>query len=96
MSFSAVSSRSKVFLTRQAYIESLVIDTIRDQLNRRQGSEMTSRNVLRLMIATCGFAEVRVMATQRLELWLSNQKVCFRFRYIFGKARCNKRFDLCR
>ena len=57
---------------------------------------LTSRNVLRLMIATCGFAEVRVMATQRLELWLSNQKVCFRFRYIFGKARCNKRFDLCR
>jgi len=34
-----------------------------------------SRNLLRLLTATCGFNEARLMAVQRLEMWLQNPKV---------------------
>lgn len=49
---------------------------LRDQLNRRQPIDNVSRNLLRLLTATCGYKEVRLLAVQRLEMWLQNPKVC--------------------
>ena len=56
-------------------IETHVLDVIREQLSRRQPVDGGSRNVVRTMIATCGYAEVRSLAAQRLEMWLQNPKV---------------------
>ena len=56
-------------------IETNVLDIIREQLSRRQPVDGGSRNVIRTMTATCGYAEVRSLAAQRLEMWLQNPKV---------------------
>lgn len=57
-------------------MEEYVLDMLRDQLNRRQPIDNVSRNLLRLLTATCGYKEVRLLAVQRLEMWLQNPKVC--------------------
>lgn len=56
-------------------MEEYVLDMLRDQLNRRQPIDNVSRNLLRLLTATCGYKEVRLLAVQRLEMWLQNPKV---------------------
>lgn len=56
-------------------VEEYVLDMLRDQLNRRQPIDNVSRNLLRLLTSTCGYKEVRLMAVQRLEMWLQNPKV---------------------
>lgn len=56
-------------------MEDYVLDVLRDQLNRRQPMDNVSRNLLRLLTAACGYKETRLMAVQRLEMWLQNPKV---------------------
>uniref|UniRef100_UPI00398F2E8F integrator complex subunit 1 n=1 Tax=Pristiophorus japonicus TaxID=55135 RepID=UPI00398F2E8F len=56
-------------------VEDYVIDMLRDQLTRRQPMDNVSRNLLRLLSATCGYKEVRLMTVQRLEMWLQNPKL---------------------
>lgn len=56
-------------------VEDYVLDVLKDQLNRRQPMDNVSRNLLRLLTATCGYKEGRLMAIQRLEMWLQNPKV---------------------
>lgn len=56
-------------------VEDYVLDVLRDQLNRRQPMDNVSRNLLRLLTATCGYKEARYLAVQRLEMWLQNPKV---------------------
>ena len=52
-----------------------VVEVIKEQLNRRQLMDGGSRNLVRVMTACCGYSEVRMMAAQRLEMWLQNPKV---------------------
>ncbi|XP_053512969.1 integrator complex subunit 1 isoform X2 [Artibeus jamaicensis] len=56
-------------------VEEYVLDVLRDQLTRRQPIDNVSRNLLRLLASTCGYKEVRLMAVQRLEMWLQNPKL---------------------
>ncbi|XP_017900640.1 PREDICTED: integrator complex subunit 1 isoform X1 [Capra hircus] len=56
-------------------VEEYVLDVLRDQLNRRQPIDSVSRNLLRLLTSTCGYKEVRLMAVQKLEMWLQNPKL---------------------
>ncbi|KAJ7305958.1 hypothetical protein JRQ81_010324 [Phrynocephalus forsythii] len=56
-------------------VEEYVLDILRDQLNRRQPMDNVSRNLLRLLTATCGYKEIRQLAVQRLEMWLQNPKL---------------------
>ncbi|XP_053708548.1 integrator complex subunit 1 [Synchiropus splendidus] len=56
-------------------VEDYVLEVLRDQLNRRQPMDNVSRNLLRLLTATCGYKEARLMAVQRLEMWLQNPKL---------------------
>ncbi|UYV71556.1 INTS1 [Cordylochernes scorpioides] len=55
-------------------VEAMVVEAIQDQLSRRQAMEV-SRNTLRLLAATAGLSEVRLLVSQRLELWLHNPKL---------------------
>jgi hypothetical protein len=52
-----------------------VLDIVREQLNRRQPMDAATRNLIRLMTVTCGYGEVRLLAAQRMEMWLQNPKV---------------------
>lgn len=56
-------------------VEEYVLDMLRDQLNRRQPIDNVSRNLLRLLTSTCGYKEVRLLAVQKLEMWLQNPKL---------------------
>ena len=56
-------------------MEEYVLDVLRDQLNRRQPIDSVSRNLLRLLSSACGYKEARLMAVQKLEMWLQNPKV---------------------
>ena len=67
---------------QQSSIESYVLDVIREQLNRRQPMDGGgSRNLVRTMTSVSGYAEVRSLAAQRLEMWLQNPKVLLIMRY---------------
>lgn len=56
-------------------IEKIVVDIIKEQLNRRQAPDCSTRNFLRFLSTTTGISEVRAMAVSRLELWIHNGKL---------------------
>ncbi|WAQ97691.1 INT1-like protein [Mya arenaria] len=56
-------------------IESFVMDIVREQLLKRQLMDASAKSLIKLMTATCGYAEVRQLAAQKLELWLQNPKL---------------------
>ena len=60
---------------QQVSIEVYTTNIIRENLNRRQTLDGASRNLLKLIISTAGYSEVRTLAMQRLEIWLQNPKV---------------------
>ncbi|KAG7214008.1 hypothetical protein KM043_001378 [Ampulex compressa] len=55
-------------------IEFIVLEAIKEQLNRRQPESIT-RNFLKLLSSACGFVEIRNIAVPRLEMWLHNPKL---------------------
>ena len=63
---------------QQTIIQAYVLEVVRDHLLRRQtiGMDASCRNLIRLMTVTAGYAEIRAIAGQRLEMWLQNPKVC--------------------
>lgn len=56
-------------------IDRLVIETIKEQFNRRQAPDSSSRNFLRFLATVCGVSEIRAMVVPRLELWIHNSKL---------------------
>ena len=60
---------------QQVTIEVDTLEIIKEHLSRRQTMDGASRNLLRLMVVTSGYIEVRSLALQRLEIWLQNPKV---------------------
>ncbi|KAJ9601644.1 hypothetical protein L9F63_000177 [Diploptera punctata] len=56
-------------------LQMIVMDAVREQLNRRQPAENITRNFLRLLSASCGLVEVRILSAPRLEMWLQNPKL---------------------
>lgn len=55
-------------------VETIVLDAVKEQLNRRQPESIT-RNFLKLLSSTCGFVDIRNIAVPRLEMWLHNPKL---------------------
>lgn len=79
-------------------VEEYVLEVLKDQLNRRQPMDNVSRNLLRLLTATCGYKEARLMAVQRLEMWLQNPKVSNyppSTTWISSKQRSNTNITAC-
>lgn len=56
-------------------IEKLVIDTVKEQFNRRQAPDCSTRNFLKFLATVSGIIDVRAMAVTRLELWIHNGKL---------------------
>ncbi|XP_058124084.1 integrator complex subunit 1 [Anopheles ziemanni] len=56
-------------------LERMVMDAVKDQLNRRQGPECSTKNFLRFLSLACGILEVRAFVVPRLEMWIHNGKL---------------------
>ncbi|GAB1607705.1 integrator complex subunit 1 [Argonauta hians] len=63
------------YVYQQEMIESDVLEIVREQLNKRQPMDGSTKNLIRLMTVTCGSGEIRLTAAQRLEMWLQNPKL---------------------
>ncbi|XP_058452924.1 integrator complex subunit 1 [Malaya genurostris] len=59
----------------QEQIEKMVVDAAKDQLNRRQAPDCSTRNFLKFLSLACGIPEIRAVAIPRLELWIHNGKL---------------------
>lgn len=55
-------------------IETIVLEAVKEQLNRRQPDAIT-KNFLKLLSSACGFVEIRNIAVPKLEMWLHNPKL---------------------
>uniref|UniRef100_UPI00358F4073 integrator complex subunit 1 n=1 Tax=Myxine glutinosa TaxID=7769 RepID=UPI00358F4073 len=56
-------------------VQEYVGDVLREQLARRQPMDSVPRHLLRLLAATVGYVDIRLLAVQKLELWLQNPKL---------------------
>ena len=56
-------------------IQTHILDIVKEQLNKRQMIDSLSRNFLRFLTSVCGYVEIRLLASQRMETWLQNPKV---------------------
>ncbi|XP_049803946.1 integrator complex subunit 1 isoform X1 [Schistocerca nitens] len=63
------------YASSQEAVEQIVMEAVREQLNRRQPPDNITRNFLRFLTACAGLVEVRVTAAPRLEMWLQNPKL---------------------
>ncbi|XP_074109265.1 integrator complex subunit 1 [Cotesia typhae] len=55
-------------------VETMVLDLVKEQLNRRQPESIT-KNVLKLLSSACGLVEIRNLVLPRIEVWLHNPKL---------------------
>ena len=76
-------------------IQTYILELVHDQLTRRQTLDSITRNLLKLLTVTCGYSQIRLLVSQRLEMWLQNPKVyiCF-FVYFFSLSCCMPSGDL--
>jgi len=58
-------------------IQTYILELVHDQLTRRQTLDSVTRNLLKLLTVTCGYSQIRLLVSQRLEMWLTNPKVNF-------------------
>uniref|UniRef100_A0A6E8VUW2 Uncharacterized protein n=1 Tax=Anopheles coluzzii TaxID=1518534 RepID=A0A6E8VUW2_ANOCL len=63
------------FAHMREQLERMVMDAVKDQLNRRQGPDCSTKNFLRFLSLTCGILEVRAFVVPRLEMWIHNGKL---------------------
>ncbi|XP_053696102.1 integrator complex subunit 1 [Sabethes cyaneus] len=59
----------------QEQVEKIVVEAAKDQLNRRQAPDCSTRNFLKFLSLACGIPEIRAVAIPRLELWIHNGKL---------------------
>lgn len=59
----------------QNVIEHIVMEVVREHLNRRQGSDNITRNFLRFLTSACGLPEVRLIVMSKIEMWVMSPKV---------------------
>ena len=59
----------------QTQIEHLVMDAVREQLNRRQDTDNITRSFLKFLISVCGLPDVRLTVVPKIEMWVMNPKV---------------------
>ena len=62
--------------TMEIAIQYYIHDVVKEHLNKRQIIDGVSRNMLRFLTSVCGYPEVRLTASQKIEAWLQNPKVC--------------------
>ncbi|XP_065065814.1 integrator complex subunit 1-like [Rhopilema esculentum] len=61
--------------TMETAVQYYIQDVVKEQLNKRQMIDGVSRNMLRFLTSVCGYPEVRLVASQKIEAWLQNPKL---------------------
>ena len=56
-------------------IEHLVIEVVKEQFNRRQGTDNITRNFIKFLTTACGLLEIRHLVVPKLEMWIMNPKI---------------------
>ncbi|KAI8424722.1 hypothetical protein MSG28_006676 [Choristoneura fumiferana] len=56
-------------------VEALVLEAIKEQIQRRAAPDAIGKGFLKLLSATCGFPEIRMISASRLEAWLHSGKL---------------------
>ncbi|XP_013170475.1 PREDICTED: integrator complex subunit 1 [Papilio xuthus] len=56
-------------------VEAMVLEAIKEQIQRRTAPDTIGKGFLKLLSATCGFPEIRMIAASRLEAWLHSGKL---------------------
>lgn len=51
------------------------MDTITEQMTKRQHMELANKQLLRLLTSVTGYCAVRLLVVTKLEIWLQNPKV---------------------
>lgn len=75
----------------QPTVEKLVLDAVKEHLNRRQAPDCSTRNCLKFLSVTSGICDVRALAITRLELWIHNQKLMKHAQELLTYICCNIR-----
>ncbi|KAG6442018.1 integrator complex subunit 1 isoform X2 [Manduca sexta] len=71
-------------------VEALVLEAIKDQLQRRSAApDAIGKGFLKLLSATCGFPEIRMIAASRLEAWLHSGKLWKCAQELLAYVCCN-------
>ena len=63
-------------------IQTYILELVHDQLTRRQPLDSITRNLLKLLTVTCGYSQIRLSVSHRLEMWLQNPKVIYMYMFI--------------
>ncbi|KAF7489692.1 Integrator complex subunit 1 [Sarcoptes scabiei] len=74
-SSSSLQSITSRYLENEDKMINYVYEIINENLNRRQNVNDYSRNMLKLLIATSGLRNVRLLVAQKLEHWFQNPKL---------------------
>eukprot|EP00794_Sanderia_malayensis_P009153 gene9152-10125_t len=61
--------------TMESAVQYYIQDIVKEQLTKRQVIDGVSRNMLRFLASVCGYSEVRLLASQKVESWLQNPKL---------------------
>ena len=56
-------------------IETLVVEVVKEQFNRRQGTDNITRNFIKFLTTACGLLEIRHLVVPKLEMWIMNPKI---------------------
>ncbi|XP_040574316.1 integrator complex subunit 1 [Lepeophtheirus salmonis] len=63
---------SKRYERNQELIEQIVMEIVREQLNRRSQGENVTKNFLKFLTNACGLIEVRLAVMPKIEVWMMN------------------------
>ncbi|CAG9789541.1 unnamed protein product [Diatraea saccharalis] len=70
-------------------VEALVLEAIKEQIQRRAAPDAIHRGFLKLLAATCGFPEIRMISASRLEAWLHSGKLSRCAQELLAYVCCN-------
>ncbi|CAD0204095.1 unnamed protein product [Chrysodeixis includens] len=71
-------------------VEALVLEAIKEQITRRSAApDAIGKGFLKLLSATCGFPEIRMISASRLEAWLHSGKLWRCAQELLAYVCCN-------
>lgn len=71
-------------------VEALVLEAIKEQIQRRSAApDAIGKGFLKLLSATCGFPEIRMISASRLEAWLHSGKLWRCAQELLAYVCCN-------
>ena len=56
------------YTDRRGLIEQIVMEAVKEHLNRRQGTDNITRNFIKFLTSVCGLIEVKIYCTKKMNL----------------------------